>query len=379
MDKTAREEYLSVLAKVSERIWIPRQVVNEFHKNRISSVSSHVNSLAKKSEAVKDAAGMLNSTLRDFAKLRSLADGRTDEYLAPLNDAISKILSHVENDVTGFDLNAGKLTSSDPILERLAVIFDGRVGEEVSAKFLTAAKTEAKRRGDAKIPPGYKDIEDKGEEGYGDYLIWTEMMNYAKATERDVLFISTDMKEDWVLSQAGFSIGARPELVREMRDVAQAGYVHTSLAEFLRRSAIALSIEVSQDTIEQVKNGERREDLERRNKAWNKLHMEIAQLDEVEREVHQGRKELVNMRARQNMLEERVNHHRYQLSLLSEHESEDMRAREAEYGFAQEELAESVEGFQLAQYKLNLLEEQRKKLATRVSSAEREIANQKPL
>ena len=97
-------------------------------------------------------------------------------------------------------------------------------------------------------------MHNKGEEGVGDYFIWREMIEHAKVTKRNVLFISTDVKEDWVRSQCGFSIGPRPELVREMQDSAGVKYHHLPLAIFLSRAADVLKVHVSQDTIDQVKD-----------------------------------------------------------------------------------------------------------------------------
>ena len=254
MKPSARSEYLQVLQKVADRAWIPRQVADEFHRNRLSTVDSHVNSLKGKSGAVSEAADALRSALRDFYKLHSLADGRSTDYLEPLNKSISGIVDSVKREVEEYDLKPSDLLSGDPILGRLAVLFDGKVGAGVSNDERKGLVEEALQRGKQEIPPGYKDVQKKGEEGVGDYFIWREMIEHAKVTKRNVLFISTDVKEDWVRSQCGFSIGPRPELVREMQDSAGVKYHHLPLAIFLSRAADVLKVQVSQDTIDQVKD-----------------------------------------------------------------------------------------------------------------------------
>ncbi|MDX3181523.1 PIN domain-containing protein [[Kitasatospora] papulosa] len=296
MDKEAREEYLSVLAEVADRVWIPRQVADEFHRTRLSAVSSHINSLEAKSEKVTEAALALKTALQDFAKLRSLADGRSKEYLAPLDEAISKILSHVANDVEGFDLNAGKLASHDPILERLAVLFDGKVGEMRTEDAMREAQEEAKRRGDLKIPPGYRDVESKGEKGYGDYLIWNELIEYAKISARSMVFVSTDLKDDWIRHQAGLAIGARPELVAEMKMEAGVDYLHLPLADFLKHASSVLLVEVSQNTIAQVKHQEREEVIHA--KLWNNLHSRMNAVSFAESKVDHARDQVMMIKAR---------------------------------------------------------------------------------
>lgn len=249
MASGGREEYFTVLENVADRLWVPRQVVDEFHRVRLSAVSSHISGLKSKSTAVTEAANAFKKALGDFARLYSLANGRVSEYMEPLDTAISAILEHVHGDVEGFDLDPGRLASEDPILDRLAELLDGKVGDGIAEGDLKAALDEAKRRGERKVPPGYKDWEDKGKDGVGDYLIWQEMVTFAKSNSRSILFISTDIKEDWLRRQAGFVIGPRPELVHEMQFEAGVSYHHVTLAEFLRTASEVLGVFVSPNTI----------------------------------------------------------------------------------------------------------------------------------
>ncbi|GAA2577030.1 hypothetical protein GCM10010304_17350 [Streptomyces roseoviolaceus] len=254
MKPSARNEYLRVLQKIADRVWIPRQVADEFHANRLSAVDSHVNSLKGKYGKVCEAAEGLRTTLRDFFRLHSLADGRSTDYLEPLNKSISGIVDSVKREVEEYDLKSSNLLSGDSILEHLAVLFDGKVGVGVPAGERNGLMEKALQRGNQEIPPGYKDVQKKGEGGVGDYFIWWEMIEHAKVVKKDVLFISTDVKPDWVREQCGFDIGPRPELVREMQDLAGVKYHHLTLAVFLSRAAGVLKVQVSQDTIDQVKD-----------------------------------------------------------------------------------------------------------------------------
>ncbi|MFF2437002.1 PIN domain-containing protein [Streptomyces sp. NPDC058107] len=252
MKPSAREEYLRVLAKIKPRVWIPRQVADEFHRNRLSSVATHLNSLKSKADAVSQGAEELRSALRDFYKLHSLADGRSSEYLKPFDEMLSKITDTVTGEVSEFDLTPEGLLSRDAILERLASLFDGRVGEAYSEDAQKEVMAEALRRGKGKVPPGYIDVQQKAEKGVGDYFIWRQMLDKAKSDSVDILFISTDVKEDWVRVQCGFTIGPRPELVREMMSVAGVTYHQLPLAVFLSKASRVLNVMVSQDTIDQV-------------------------------------------------------------------------------------------------------------------------------
>ncbi|WP_333776652.1 PIN-like domain-containing protein [Streptomyces sp. IBSBF 3136] len=252
MKPSARGEYLQVLKAIAPRIWIPRQVADEFHENRLSSVASHATSLKKKSEAVTKAADDLRTALRDFYKLHSLADGRSNEYLAPLNKVIQQITNTIAKEVAEFDLAPEHLISDDPILQQLAPLFNGRVGEVPTQETRNEITQEALRRGQEGVPPGYIDVQKRGDRGIGDYFIWHEILEKATSDRVDILFVSTDVKEDWVRIQCGLSIGPRPELVRELHQAAGVRYHQLPLASFLSRAAKILDVQVSQDTINQA-------------------------------------------------------------------------------------------------------------------------------
>ncbi|MFF1470098.1 PIN domain-containing protein [Streptomyces mirabilis] len=294
MKPSARNEYLQVLEKIANRIWIPRQVANEFHRNRISCVDSHANSLKEKHAAVTEAASNLRGALGDFYKLHSLADGRSAEHLAPLNNAISRITDSIAAEVAEYDLSPGPLLSQDPILERLSILFDGKVGVGIPESEQAEQVKEAVRRGKDSTPPGYIDIQKKGEEGVGDYLIWKEMLEHAKEGKKNVLFISTDTKKDWMRVQCGMTVGPRPELVSEMLKIAGVAYHQLPLAQFLARAAHVLDVRVSQDTIDQANETPRDEmkaklHIEKRVQQIKEIEERMATMQKMSREIAQQR------------------------------------------------------------------------------------------
>ncbi|MFJ1652039.1 PIN-like domain-containing protein [Streptomyces sp. NPDC088337] len=252
MDKSARIEYFNVLNALAARVWIPRQVADEFHRNRISSLDTHLNALRKKSEAVEKSIGDLRGSLRDFAKLRSLAGPQFTDYMRPFDEALAGIESRIAGDLSNFDLTAGGLASHDPVLEELSILLDGKVGENLAEAKKEELRAEARRRGEEESPPGYKDFKSKGDAGLGDCLIWLQMVEHATTSKRPILFVSTDVKEDWIRHQCGLTIGPRPELLEEMRSSAGVDYHHVTLSELLSLAGQALEVAVSQNTIDQA-------------------------------------------------------------------------------------------------------------------------------
>ena len=251
MDHSARSDFFRVMEAVRGRLWIPRQVAKEFHKNRISALSSYIRNTQESVEEVWKASKNFKESLQKFANARSLRGERKKAFLEPLGRRIAEIAQKVEENLDSFDLTLEKVIDSDPVLEKLSSILDGCVGEGISEDEEGKVIQEAKRRVEQKIPPGYKDS-GKEDQGVGDFIIWYEVLRYAEKTKKPILFVSNDAKEDWFYVKAGISIGPRPELVQEVYRRAGVDYQQILLPTFLARADSALDIRVSQNTIDQA-------------------------------------------------------------------------------------------------------------------------------
>lgn len=207
----ARSGFLQVLDRLKDRAWIPHRVAEEYLTNRLKVIFeqqeeytvaiSEIAALNKKLE---------NPRQHPFVS-RKIMDGVADS----LNNLISELESNKEIH--------SKRMSDDEIKERLAIIFDGRVGDELKDEELEELIKEGGRRYAEKIPPGYSDAKKTSGEEFlrarcrpcGDLIVWKQLLYKAKAENTSVIFVTDDGKEDWWLRFKGKTIGARPELVKE--------------------------------------------------------------------------------------------------------------------------------------------------------------------
>ena len=69
------------------------------------------------------------------------------------------------------------------------------------------------------IPPGYKDADAKKKRGdrhvYGDYIIWRQIIDFAKTQKKHIILITDDRKDDWWSKSNGDSTRPREELISE--------------------------------------------------------------------------------------------------------------------------------------------------------------------
>lgn len=234
-NEEARDELLELMKSFQKRLWMPYQVGLEFLANR----ESVINWLHK---GYKDLSEQVDECKKSFFKFldgnyakhrhidRSELEKLFDQQLKPIKDK----LGEWEKMLPDFD-------KKDVVKNKILTMYDKRVGKDYNYDELLEIYAKGRIRYDHKIPPGYKDdTKDKREMGarhvYGDLIAWMQIMNYAKETDKDIIFVGEDLKEDWWEKDDGKINKPRQELLDEFkyrtgRDVVfhtQKGFVEAS-------------------------------------------------------------------------------------------------------------------------------------------------------
>lgn len=235
---------------VRERLWIPFQAAFEFHNNRLKVSRAQ----QKQYDDVLAAVGVLRTSLdKTISEIR---DKSVRESLKSLADKhLSETVTHLKEEIIAVRgeniIEHGEVRSNDPIIAALSKVLTepGQIGEEAGTDTHTSRIAEAKERYTAKIPPGYKD------DGPGDYLIWCEILDRAERLDGDILFVSSDVKEDWQRLDGHERVGPRVELLQEFARRAKRDgqlFHHLSLESFLYHSREVLSAQIDDETLESL-------------------------------------------------------------------------------------------------------------------------------
>lgn len=205
-------DFLHILNKIKEQIFIPHQVGLEFHANRhivIDYINSSYEVLIE--EAKKSINSSFNQTIKNYHKHPVIQTKKLqkikDNFLIDFNN---ELLEQKKSHVDFFE--------KDDFLDQLTTLFDGKVGQEFSFDELQEIFKEGAIRYEKKIPPGYKDIDKKNKGNsniYGDLIIWKQLINYGIQNQKPIIFITDDRKEDWWQIEQGKTIRPRQELISE--------------------------------------------------------------------------------------------------------------------------------------------------------------------
>ena len=215
-------QILNLLKSYKQNLWLPHQVALEYHYNRKKVIMEQKDSHKKVIKAFKkipdDIRNILNQELKDFKK-RHKED--IESFITHLEKNLSEPLEALDNRVK----DQPDLLKEDYIKERLTDLLSNRIGDPFEQDKLKMLEKEAETRFGANIPPGYKDFKKKNDikffnqmiiqDKYGDYILWKQILEYAKEKGKSVIFLTDEQKEDWWYKSDGQIIGPRIELLNE--------------------------------------------------------------------------------------------------------------------------------------------------------------------
>ncbi|WP_341684315.1 PIN-like domain-containing protein [Nocardia farcinica] len=217
-NESTTSDLLAVLRAARDRLFIPHQVVREFWRNRQTVLGGPGSAKKDAQAALAKNCASTQDAIKRWAKSVALPE----ERLAELTDRTESFFESISSELGDEPARASAHlpTSQDRLLNALAELFEGSVGDELSPEEWDAAVAEGERRVNNSEPPGYMDVDklesDLPEGASGDYIVWLQLLIEGEAARKDLVLITSDTKEDWWnRTERGRLIGPRRELIDE--------------------------------------------------------------------------------------------------------------------------------------------------------------------
>ena len=141
-------------------------------------------------------------------------------------------------------------------MEKLLSLYEGKVGNAFSKEDLEEEEKKGKERYSKNIPPGYKDSNKQKADNlnnvYGDYILWRQILNYAKSEKKDIILITNDQKEDWWYIEQGKTLGPRIELRKEFFDETGQRFHMYTMSNFIEMFESGNDTAVDKNTIDEI-------------------------------------------------------------------------------------------------------------------------------
>jgi predicted nucleic acid-binding protein len=253
---STRADFLEVLNKIGDRLWIPHQALDEFWRNRENTIRdpSNARDTNKQLEAkLNDSLGII----RGWSKRIAITESVAAELTNKLDSAFDEVTATIKKVADRESSELSRATHEDPVVNDLEPLIAGRRGEPFPDDTRAILIQEATERIHNLIPPGYKDKNKaKGDDGTakaaGDYLLWMQVIKEAKERDVDVLLVTGDVKEDWWRKEDGEIRGPRLELVQEMKHLTGRRLLMLRPESLLMHAQKLLAIEVSDTSVQDI-------------------------------------------------------------------------------------------------------------------------------
>lgn len=254
---STRREFVGILKKIKDRIWLPHRSAEEYLNNRLSVIDQQekvYESTIKSIRELKE--GFESARQHPFLSKESM------EKMADVFDALCD------------ELNENKSTHSeriynDNIKEEIAEIFNNKVGDPYEKSRLEEIIQEGVERYKQRIPPGFKDSVKSVESDvfsdkcrvYGDLIVWNQIIDKAIESSSGVVFITDDKKEDWWERFKGKTMGPLPALVKEFQDRTGQKFTMYQSDRFLELAKEQLGQTVSDEAVKEIREVRRLEKM----------------------------------------------------------------------------------------------------------------------
>ena len=239
-----KKEILKLIEKFSNKIFLTHQAGLEFHRNRFETISEQEKIYKEFTENLIKIEDELNSKSKHpFLSIK-------------LQQKLNSVFKEVKEETKHNENYYCNLIVNDEIYDEISKIFNGKTEDEFSEQELIKLLEEGKKRFESKIPPGYEDEKDKtGNKIYGDFILWKQIINKAKNSNKSIILVTDEKKKDWWWKlKNGKTIGPRQELVEEIYRETGVGFHLYSTEKFLEYGLSYLNEGNKPKVIEEVKS-----------------------------------------------------------------------------------------------------------------------------
>ena len=201
--------FLEALEFVKNRAFLPYQAAVEFFRNFDDELQKQADAYGKIAEHIKAMPGQIAQTL---PRHPVLPFDLYQKWTAELVERIQKSINEVKLQYTNSDIH-------DRTLARVEDVFSGRVGKKPEGTASKLSIDECEARFAVGSPPGNLDAHKKGNDKYGDAIIWLELLALSKSQAKPIVFVTSEKKPDWWrLTASKMILGPRRELTQEMHE-----------------------------------------------------------------------------------------------------------------------------------------------------------------
>lgn len=244
---SARDKINDILRHLKERIILPSRVITEYNRHRKEAIyqpisecyyepkflnSGYISGLQEFVKKLEDhpefhpyfSEGTLDTLKNKQAEAEKAINDVRATIERGLKERKKEVLAVEKNDTVKDLISELTVCSPLPWSETMKIVEEGNLRYKHS------------------IPPGYCDqIEKNSIDRFGDLIIWKEILQFSKTHNKDIIFVSDDKKEDWVVKENDMPVCPREELIDEFSSETGQIFWSYTLEQFIEQIKVRYS------------------------------------------------------------------------------------------------------------------------------------------
>lgn len=242
------EEFIGMLRNFSEadRLFIPHYAGIEFFDNRVAVIAEQDDKYKKHTSAI----GAVKEAIKELCEIENehpyVDKVRAEKVFKYSHDELREVEKKIKE-------NRPNWSNNDDRLEGIKDIFKQSIGKSYTQYQLEDLYAKGDKRYAWNIPPGFKDVAKNNTNRYGDFVIWEQMIEYAKEKKKDILFVTDDKKDDWwlIVNKKPQNMPL-PRLRKEMFDRAEVKFHAFTSKDFTEYCKNIAKLPLSEQAVEEI-------------------------------------------------------------------------------------------------------------------------------
>ncbi|HDR2390294.1 TPA: PIN-like domain-containing protein [Enterobacter roggenkampii] len=266
-EEETKDDILNVMKTLSKRSWFPFHVCLEYQRNRIKVISQSIKSLETLKKSISSLVNSTDNALSEAQVKKHLYTSLSEEISLLKESLSTSIDTFIREKIEPRIKTKEKIKNSDSIRKVLDVIIGDNCGDMPDQEKINSINEEGIKRYATKIPPGFMDEKEKGEntshyngiefkDKFGDLYLWKEIIDIAKQHENyNIIFVTDDSKKDWWFTYDNKTIGPSEPLQTEIYFNSNiAGFRMISHSSFLYEAGKYLdNLKIKESSVEDIK------------------------------------------------------------------------------------------------------------------------------
>lgn len=233
LSSSSTDDFIKILEKNSERVVVPKIVLDEFFNNRTTLIAERIQGNLNLKKSLDNVISCLDNDIFAKYKRSGIEKADYDKLKTDVSNIIERFFSnHIERNLITEDY----FNKKDDILNKVIdLVGDNLIKDYREAMSEEDIKKEQKigeNRFKNLVPPGFGDNKLKeGDAKYNDFYIWKSIIKYAKEKATNIIYITDDSsKKDWFHTFSGKTTGPLKELLNEfyLETEGKMIYIYTS-------------------------------------------------------------------------------------------------------------------------------------------------------